>query len=255
MWRALAILDGFTDQRPNWTLAELAKAQGLSKPTASRILSALELAGFVARSGPAGAYRLGTAAIELGARAQRATTVLAAARPELEWLARETGETSSLEVLHGGETLILDEVHGQHLLGTAPSIGTRWPAHTTSTGKVLLAAARSGTLEPSQAVQVNEGAQLKRFTERTITSRAALEAELDRVAAQGQAMVMGELEPDFVAVAAPVRNHLGQVVAAISVGGPATRLRTDARQRCSRLVKQASARVSERLGWTEPAAR
>ena len=57
----------------------------------------------MARSGPAGAYRLGTAAIELGARAQRAITVSAAARPELEWLARETGETSSLEALyHGG---------------------------------------------------------------------------------------------------------------------------------------------------------
>lgn len=233
----------------------MAKAQGLSKPTALRILSALELAGYVARTGPAGAYRLGTAAIELGARAQRATTVLAAARPELEWLARESGETASLEVLHAGETLILDEVHGQHLLGTTPSIGTHWAAYATSTGKVLLAAERAGELEPSQAAQVRQDAPLRRFTDRTITNRAVLEAELDRVAAQGQGIVVGELEPDFVAMAAPVRNHLGLVVAAISVGGPAGRLRTEARQRLSRLLRQATQRVSERLGWMPPSAR
>lgn len=249
MWRALAILGGFTDARPNWTLAELAREQRLSKPTALRILSALELAGYVARTGPAGSYGLGMAAIELGARARRATSVSAAARPELEWLARETGETSSLEVFYLGETLILDEVHGQHLLGTAPSIGTHWPAHATSTGKVLLAALRTGTLEPAQAAQAGTDAPLRRFTERTITSRSALDAELDKVAELGHAAVIGELEPEFAAVGAPVRNHLGQVVAAVSVGGPASRLKTDARQRCSRLVVQAAGRVSERLGF------
>lgn len=255
VWRALAILGGFTDARPSWTLAELAREQRLSKPTALRILSALELAGFVARSGPAGAYRLGTAAIELGARAQRATSVSAAARPELEWLARETGETSSLEAFYLGETLILDEAHGHHLLGTAPSIGTHWPAHATSTGKVLLAALRTGTLEPSQAAQTRADAPLRRFTDRTITSRGALEAELDKVAEQGHASVVGELESEFVAVGAPVRNHLGQVVAALSVGGPASRLKTGARQRCIRLVTQAAGRVSERLGFAAPPSR
>lgn len=249
VWRALAILGAFSDDQPNWTLAELARAQRLSKPTALRILSALERAGFVVRSGPAGAYRLGTAAIELGARAQRATSVSAAARPELEALARETGETSSLEILHRGETLILDEVHGQHLLGTAPSIGTRWPAHATSTGKVLLAAARTGHLDPSQAPATSVPPGLARFTERTIVGRAALEAELDRVTELGHASVVGELEPDFVALAAPIRNHLGQVVAAISVGGPASRLRAEARQRITRLVVQAAGRASERLGY------
>lgn len=227
----------------------MAREQRLSKPTALRILSALELAGFIARSGPAGAYRLGTAAIELGARAQRATPVSAAARPELEWLARETGETSSLEVLYEGDTLILDEVHGHHLLGTTPSIGTHWAAHATSTGKVLLAAARAGELEQSQASHAVSDTSLRRFTDRTITSRSALDAELDRVFEQGHASVIGELEPEFVAVGAPVRNHLGQVVAAISVGGPASRLRGDARLRSIRLVMQAAARVSERLGF------
>jgi IclR family transcriptional regulator, acetate operon repressor len=209
----------------------------------------------VARSGPAGAYRLGMAAIELGARAQRATSVSAAARPELEWLAEETGETSSLEVFYLGETLILDEVHGHHLLGTAPSIGTHWPAHATSTGKVLLAALRTGALEPSQAAQAGTDGTLRRFTDRTITNRSTLDAELERVTNLGHASVVGELEPEFVAVAAPVRNHQGQVVAAVSVGGPASRLRSDARQRSIRLVVQAAGRISEGLGYFAPRSR
>ena len=155
-----------------------------------------------------------------------------------------------------GDTLILDEVHGQHLLGTTPSIGTHWAAHATSTGKCLLAAARAGrALELSQSSQVASEAPLRRFTDRTVTSRIALDAELDRVAEQGHASVVGELEPEFVAVGAPVWNHLGQVVAAISLGGPASRLRGDTRQRGLRLVVQAAARVSERLGYLVPPSR
>jgi DNA-binding IclR family transcriptional regulator len=176
--------------------------------------------------------------------------VATAARPELEWLARESGETASLEVFYAGETLILDEVHGQHLLGTAPSIGTHWPAHATSTGKVLLAAHRAGELEPSQASQaLPESPLLRRFTERTIVARPALGAELERVSQQGYAIASGELEAEFVAVGAPVRNHMGQVVAAISLGGPAGRLRAGDRQRGIRLVVQAAGKISERLGY------
>jgi DNA-binding IclR family transcriptional regulator len=138
--RALRLLRAFTDTRPEWGLADLSRELKLSKPTAHRLLAALEDQGLVVRQEPTGAFRLGPTAIELGARAQRASSVAGAARPEMESLTRATGETSSVEVLEGAETLILDEVQGDHLIGTSPSIGTRWPAHATSTGKVLLAA-------------------------------------------------------------------------------------------------------------------
>ena len=139
--RALRIARTFSDRHPEWRLADLARELQLSKPTAFRLLGALEEGGLVVRTQPAGGYRLGPGAIELGARAQRANSVTAAARPELEAITRETGETSSVEILIGAETLILDEVLGGHVLGTSPSVGTRWPAHAASTGKVLLAAA------------------------------------------------------------------------------------------------------------------
>ena len=96
----------------------------------------------VARSTHGEAWRLGAGAIALGALALRANDLVSVARPELESLVRETGETATLEVLVGDEVLILDGVEGPSLVGASSEVGTRWPAHATSTGKVLLSHAR-----------------------------------------------------------------------------------------------------------------
>jgi len=247
--RALRILRAFSDTRPEWSLAEVSRELGLSKPTAFRLLLALEHEGLVARHELAGLYRLGPAAIELGARAQRANGVAIAARPELEALTRATGETSSVEVLAGEETLILDEVQGGHLIGTSPSVGTRWPAHATSTGKVLLAAAVERDPDLVRRMAKRWGGRLRGLTPATIRSASRLSAELSRVARQGYSTAIGELEVGYVALGAPVRRHDGSVVAAISLGGPSTRF-TDARiPGLIRSVRESAARISHRLGW------
>jgi DNA-binding IclR family transcriptional regulator len=247
--RALRILRAFSDARPERSLAELSRELGLSKPTAFRLLLALEHEGLVLRAEPLGAYRLGPAAIELGARAQRANGVATAARPELEALTRATGETSSVEVLAGEETLILDEVQGGHLIGTSPSVGTRWPAHATSTGKVLLASALEDDPDLARRMARRAGGRLQAVTTCTIRSASRLSAELARVRKQGYATAIGELEAGYVAVGAPVRRHDGSVVAAISLGGPSTRF-TDVRlPGLIKSVRESAARVSQRLGW------
>jgi DNA-binding IclR family transcriptional regulator len=250
--RALRLLRAFTDARPEWSLADLSRELKLSKPTAYRLLAALEDGGLVVRQEPAGAYCLGPTAIELGARAQRASSVAGAARPEMESLTRATGETSSVEVLEGDETLILDEVQGDHLIGTSPSIGTRWPAHATSTGKVLLAATLERDPELVRQMARRSGGRLRGVTPRTIRSTSRLVAELGRVSRQGYATADGELEAGYVAIGAPVRRHDGSTVAAISLGGPSTRF-TDARiPGLIKAVREAAGRISQRLGWTPP---
>jgi DNA-binding IclR family transcriptional regulator len=252
--RALRILHAFTDATPEWTLADLSRERGLSKPTAFRLLLALEHEGLVVRHEALNAYRLGPAAIELGARAQRANSVRSAARPELEALTRATGETSSVEILAGRDTLILDEVQGGHLIGTSPSVGTRWPAHATSTGKVLLAAALEADRDLVRRMARRTGGRLRGMTPCTIRSASRLGAELSRVSRQGYALAIGELEVGYVAIGAPVRRHDGRVVAAISLGGPSTRF-TDARlPGLIRAVREASSRTSQRLGWVPGAA-
>jgi DNA-binding IclR family transcriptional regulator len=143
--------------------------------------------------------------------------------------------------------LILDEVHGRFLVGSSPEVGTRWPAHATSTGKVLLAAARhDDDGMPRRAPRA--AARLARFTANTITSRARLERELVEVWRNGFAVGLEEIEPGFVAVGAPVRNADGRVVAAISVGGPSARLDGARVESLAGLVRAAADRISLRLG-------
>jgi DNA-binding IclR family transcriptional regulator len=252
--RALRLLRAFSDARPEWSLADLSRELKLSKPTAFRILVALEEEGLVVRPDPSGAYRLGPTAIELGARAQRANSVAVAARPDMESLTGGTGETSSVEVLDGDETLILDEVQGGHLIGTSPSVGTRWPAHATSTGKILLAAALQRDPELVRRLARRSGGRLRGVTPCTIRSPSRLVAELARVSRQGYSTAIGELEAGYVAIAAPIQRHDGATIAALSLGGPSTRF-TDARlPGLIRAVREAAGRISQRLGWTPQSA-
>ena len=239
--RAIAVLKAFTDSNPQLTLADITRATRLNRATAYRLVSALEKEGLVARDQESEAYRLGPEAIALGARALRANDLRSVCHPELEALAQATGETATLEVLADGEVWILDEVLGHHLVGSAPSIGTRWPAHATSTGKVLLAHLPESALPRS----------LPQLTDKTITKPGALRRELAHIRERGHATNVAELEAGYNAVSAPVRNHEGNVVAAISISGPDARLTPGRMEEIAAMVREAAARISHRLGCRE----
>lgn len=247
--RALSLLKAFSPERPERSLAELTQAVGLNKTTAYRLLSALESEGLVERAPGGDGYRLGPELLALGSRALRAGELRAASRAELLELAQRTRETATLEVRVDRDVLILDEALGPHVLGSTPSIGTRWPAHATSTGKVLLA--HMGAAELEEWLK----GPLAAPTPRALTDRVALRRELARVHERGVAVSLEELEPGFVAVGAPVRSAPGDVVAAISVGGPKGRLAAGRLSVLMRDVPAAAARVSRRLGFGDGAAR
>ena len=240
--RAVALLKAFSDEKPEWGLTDLARAVGLNKTTTYRLLMALENEGMVTRSSHGEAYRLGPAAITLGGRALRANSLRTAAHAELVALAQSTQETATLEVLADGQVLVLDEAFGSHVLGNTQSLGTRWPIHATSTGKVLLA-----HLPEAQREAVLT-AGLPAYTPHTRIVPGALRQELDRVRAQGYAAAMEELEAGFVAVGAPVRNFTRAGVAAISVGGPSLRLTAERLPGLAAEVMAAAARISGRMG-------
>ena len=214
--RAVRLLKAFSPQQPERSLAELHTAAKLSKTTAHRLLAALESEGLIERNSATGGYRLGAAAVALGAIAQSSNELRRRVRPVLEALAAETGETVTLEVASGLEVLILDEVAGEHLISASANVGTRWPIHATSTGKILLA------LSPALRQQLEF--PLASFTGRTVTGVRALDRELSVGRKQGFAVAIGELEDGYAAVAAPVRDPSGAVAGAISVGGPGIRL-------------------------------
>jgi DNA-binding IclR family transcriptional regulator len=241
--RAVAVLKAFSDAQPRLTLAEISRATRLNRATAYRLVSALEKEGLVARVAGAEAYHLGPEAIVLGGRALRANALRPASRPELEALAQATHETATLETLVENDVLILDEVVSPHLVAGAPSLGTRWPAHATSTGKAILAFAG----EAEQNSFLRRG--LAGCTPHTLTAPAALRAALAEVRQRGWATVRDELEIGYTAAAAPVLDHEGRPAAALCVGGPSLRLSPERLAEVALLVQQAARRVSERLGY------
>lgn len=241
--RAVAVLEAFGDDRPAWSVSELATAVGLNRTTVYRLLAALESVEYIARDSAADAYRLGSGLIALGARAQRANPVRLCARPELEALAASTGETATLELLSGQEMVIIDEIPGEYVTSGSQHIGSRWPVYATSTGKAILAHLPPGALARVLAQP------FRPLTAHTLIDAEQLRACLAEQRRAGFAVATEELEIGFVAVGAALLDAGGHPVAAISLGGTRARL-TDARvPAIGRLVRAAAGRISHQLGY------
>jgi DNA-binding IclR family transcriptional regulator len=247
----MRLLKAFSQGGSELRLTELAKNVELNKTTTFRLLTALENAEMIERTPAGDAYRLGPELLRLGSQTLERNFVAAAARVTLRELAEKTRETVTLEVLVRAEVLTLDEIVGghMHMIGALPSLGTRWPAHATSTGKILLAHL------PEDELAERLSSRLEAITPRTITDPQVLRRELLRARARGYATNVEELEPGFVAIAAPVRSAAGTVVAAIGIGGPKSRLSPRAIAAIARMLPAAAESVSVRLGWRRPPAR
>ncbi len=241
--RALSLLKAFDDARPAWGLTELSEAVGLNKTTTFRLLTALESEGMVARNPQTDTYQLGTAVITLGGYALRTNDLRTICQPELKALAAAAQETAALELLTGAETLILDEIMGDRVMSGGQAIGTRWAAHTTSTGKAMLS-----HLSPAELREILP-APLPAATPHTITEWDALIADLKNTQERGYAVANQELEVGLAAVGAPLFNYDGEVVAAISLAGPNSRVTPDRIPQLGQLVCEAARRISIRLGW------
>lgn len=241
--RAIALLKAFSDAQPEWTLNDLAQATGLHKTTAFRLLSALEAERLVMRNPLSGGYRLGVELIAMGGAAMRANPLRAMSRPVLVTLAEQTGEAATLEVLVEDYVLVIDEVPGSNPMGMTQDVGHRLPVHATATGKVLLAA------RPEAELAQRLAERLPALTEHTITDPQHLRSVLARVRQEGVAIAVGELEPGFTAVAAPVLDRERQVVAAISVGGPSVRLTAERLPEVAAMVQMSARQISRQLGY------
>ena len=218
-------------------LGAIARALGLPKSSAHRLLASLARRGLVEQD-TEGRYQPGIALVALGLGALEREPVVRAARPVLEAEARALGHTLFLTALRGGAITVLDMAEGPGFLRAAPRIGETVPVHATAVGRLHLA------LEPER-VPLARGA-LARFTERTRTDRAALAQEVARVRAQGWAENREEWTRGLVVVAAPVLLG-GRLVASLAIGAPSAGLpERDVPDVAARLV-DAARRVAERL--------
>lgn len=241
--RAVALLRALGDGAPELGVAELSRQVHLHKSTVSRLLTTLHRDGLVERALGSEKYRLGYELVRLASHAHQATDVRILAYPFLEELAARSGETVHLAVLDGTQVVNIEQVSGAHLIGDANWVGRRTPLHCVANGKALLA------FRSSREINRLLSGKLTRLTNRTIRTKSSLRRELARVKRLGYATACGEIEVGLNAVAAPVRDHAGHVIAAVSVSGPAYRM---ARRRMSELGKltlEVSDKISRRLGY------
>jgi DNA-binding IclR family transcriptional regulator len=221
----------------------LARAAQLHVSTVFRILQTLKLRNFVVEA-PGGLYKIGPRAFEVGNSFLRNTSLQSEGQQIVERLAAETGETANMGILDSDEVLYLAIAHGQRELGIQSNVGTRHPLYCTALGKVLMAGL--GWPEARKRLSRIERIQM---TENTIIDVARLGEELRKVATQGYALDTEERILGVRAVAAPVRDHSGRVVAAISAAGPAFRITGDNLEHLMSLVPNLAAEYSERLGY------
>jgi DNA-binding IclR family transcriptional regulator len=217
--RALDLLEALAGA-DDLGVSEIAAQTGLVPSTAHRLLGTLVARGYASQNPATGRYLLGYKLLELTSGVQdRIGRLRTAARPHLETIQGETGETTNLVVLEGRDVVYIESVSGTRSVRLHTEIGRSIPAHTSGAGKALLA-----WRAPADVAALLEGAPLAPSTPRTITTLPALQEDLAKIRRRGYATDNEEHELGVACVATPVLDRAGFPVAAISVSGPISRI-------------------------------
>ena len=239
--RALTVLE-ILAHRGVAGVTEIAGELGVHKSTASRLVQVLETRGFVEQLADRGKYRLGLGIVRLAGALTVQRDLAHESRAACEALAADVGETVNVAILDGDRVINISEVRGPGAFAVHNWVGQSTPPHATSSGKVLLAH------RPGLDLRALLGDPLPQYTEHTLPDAASLERELVRVRMQGWAAAVEEYELGLNALAAPVRDHEGAVVAAVSVSGPSYRLSTATFPTVAARLLAATRAFSRRLG-------
>ena len=222
--RGLAVIRAFDHEHPELTLSEVAVRTGVTRAVARRFLLTLAALGYVRSDGRF--FSLTARVLELGYAYLSSLSLPEVAESHLEALVAEVSESSSVSVLDGHDVVYVARVPVSRIMTVSISVGTRFPAYATSMGRVLLAGLPADELESYLSA-----VSMEPLTARTLTSVDALRAEIAKVRAQGWSLVNQELEEGLRALAAPVRDRTGKVVAAVNVSAHASRTSLEAMRR------------------------
>lgn len=239
--RAIAVLQAVADSDTDLAAAAAARQLGLHKSTVHRLLVVLEHYRLI-KKGPEGGYRLGTRLIELGDSAVTRLNLSDRARPFLRELSKKTGEGAHVTVLSDTDMLSVAHVEGRWTLHSLTRTGHRTEIHCTAAGKAVLA-----FLPEDACDDLIAKLTLRRFTQYTITSPAALKSELARVRHLGFATDDEEFEEGLRCVGAPVFDHRQHVIASISMAAPIFRLKKGRLPEVARIVVAAARGLSADL--------
>jgi IclR family transcriptional regulator, KDG regulon repressor len=245
--RSLDILELFLDQ-PRLSAREITERLGLPRTTVHELLVTLVARSYlISVPGQPVQYRLGMPLFQLGAAFADQVDLVREAQDAAQEVAAACDEAAHVAVLDGADVIYLVKVDSTHPVRMVSAVGRRLPAHCTAVGKMLLA-----SLDPADLEALLPAGELPAMTPDSITDPDRFRAELDRVRADGVAVDDGESTGAVRCVAAPVRDHTGTTVAAMSISAPVIRWTPAAHAAWTELVRSGAAGLSARLGYRAP---
>lgn len=241
--RALDVLQLFDDSRLTVTGVEVAARLGVARSTAYRYLQSLTFSGFLEEADSRAGFRLGPKVLALARLARKGIGLSDVARPVMRELVGATGEAVLLTRRSGSWIVCLEREESDHPVRLSYERGHLLPPNAGAAALVLLA------WEPDAVVdEILGSTTLTRLTSTTMIDPARIRVRLEEIRAAGVASSRGELDPDIIGIAAPIRNHDGSVVAAVSIAGLSHRVTDDRVPAVTDAVRAAGERISEKYG-------
>ncbi len=243
VFKALRVLKCLGDAGRELPLVEICRIVALPKPTVYKYLQTLREAGFVLYDPECECYWLGPNAWSLGRTVNPSLRVREVARPIMQQLRDRFDETINLGVLHGDEVVYLEMALSRLALRMQATIGSHDPAYSTSLGRAMIA------FMPQEQWRKHIPRQMRKRTSRTIVTHDALQAELIATHKRGYALEREENEAGGLCIGAPIFDQDGNVIAAVSLSAPASRISPAAESEVGEAVVQAAQDISGRLGF------
>ena len=242
--RAILILQLLNQEPEGLTISQVTNKLSLHKSTVFTILNTLKLYRLVEKNEDTGRYRLGMELFTLGSQVVERRNVRSVAYPILKRLVRRTGLTTHLGILDEGEVVYIEKLEGEGPIKISSAIGLRMDIHCTALGKAMLS-----HLPEAERRRILTNNGLTQHTSNTVTSLAALQAELSRIKERGYSFDDEENELGIRCLGAPIYNYRREVVCAVSLAGPRDRIAPDRIEGLAGQVKQAAFEISQALGY------
>ncbi|MEK4027948.1 IclR family transcriptional regulator [Pseudobacillus sp. FSL P4-0506] len=245
--KALKLLDLFLDGQTELTLSEIAEKAAMPKPTAFRFLASLETCGMLVKSKNTGQdvrYRLGLKLLELGNIVAEQLEIRTIAKPWMQELCKELNEDVHLVILDGDEAVYIEKIESNQKVRLHTHVGKRSSIYIGSGPKLLLA-----FLPPEQQSSLISRIKLEDNADSLIQSEEALYKHLEQIKDQGYSISLGEQERETIGISYPIRNYSKEVIAALSVSGPVSRIDKELQKEIQEKTKETALNISKALGY------
>jgi IclR family transcriptional regulator, KDG regulon repressor len=242
--RALDIITLVSLKKGGMGVTEIANQIDINKSSVYRILSTLVQYGYIEQDSETGRYKLGYKFLEVSSKLLESIDLRAEARPYLQELENLTNEVIHLVVYDQGEVVYIEKLEGNETLRMHSKVGKRAPMHCTSVGKAILA-----YLPSNVVLDILDRKGMPMHTDKTITNRDSFLQELIEVRKRGYALDLEENEYGITCIAVPIFDHLGKVIAAVSISGPTMRMTKERMEQLQSQMIQIGKKISKRLGF------